>query len=167
MFRKKAPTITVNVKQEPYDYSVKRKVFFSSDGQRTYVVMEKPTKTTVGWELDIQGKLRNSTKGFYVDAVRGQKTAMLIDVKNNEVIGSKWNIDQIKEFADMNIFKARYGKMLADLIAAIKPWLIVVIVISIIALAISGYSLYMLTKIPEQIATMLTPTPTPTPPMIR
>ena len=169
MFGKsKTPTVTVQVKQDPIDYTVKRKVQFSSDGKKTFVTMEKPTKQNpAGWELNIGGKIRQNEKGFYVEAIRGQKEALQLDIPQSKFIGHEWTTDEITNFANMNIFKARYGKLLGDLIAAIKPYLIVLAVVTIIAIAVSGYNAYVLSKIPQQVYEIIPKiTPAPTPPLV-
>jgi hypothetical protein len=166
MFKPKQPKITVHVKSSLQDYKVKREVQVSSDGQRYYVTMTPPTSAKGGWELNIKDRVRKDKKGFYCEAIEGQKEALKLDIPNNELRGKEWTTDDVKEFANLQIFKAHYSKLLGDLIAAVKPFLFVIIGLTIVAVIVSGVSIYMATKIPEQIITILQPPPTPTPPLI-
>lgn len=159
------PEILVRIKQDPLDETVKRRVQKSSDGLKTYVVMEKPTKEKpAGWNLDVTGCIRPSKQGLTVDCFRGQTRAIKYDVAGNkeELLKFTNNMskDEIQAFANEKIFKAHYGKMLADLLAAIKPILIILAIVTVIGIAVSGYNAYMISKIPA-IAVQVAPTPTP------
>lgn len=163
---KKNSQILVYIKQEPIDTIVKKTLKHSTDGTRTFVTMTPPKEgeksAEGGWELDVTGCIRNSIKGPYVEAVYGAPKAIKIDIANKEYTISKWSNDDAKKFFAMNIFKAHFGKVLGDLLAAIKPYLLVAIVIGVVAIAISGYNAYTISKIPH-IAVMVTPSPTPPP----
>jgi hypothetical protein len=134
--------ITVYIKQEPIDTTVKRHVDVSSDGTKALVVIEKPTAKKAGWSVDVTGCIRTSTKGMYVEVIRGQTKAIKIDVTNPDYTYSKMTNDEMQQFIDLKIFKAHYGKLMGDLIAALKPWLIIVIVVAVIGCALAGYDAY-------------------------
>jgi len=142
------PEIWVYVKQEPIDAVYRRRVIPSSDGLKAFVEIEPETENRAGWKLDVTGCLRMSFKGLYCEAIRGAKTAIKFDLKNQSFNPNMLTADEAQRLIQMKIFKAHYGSMLKDLLAAIKPYLIILAVVVVIAVAISGYNAYILSKIP-------------------
>jgi hypothetical protein len=162
MFRQKKnvnPKILVYIKQEPIDTVVERRVEPSSDGLKSWVVIEPQTEEKAGWKIDVTGCIRPSKRGLYVEAIRGQTRAIKIDVANNLFKDEPLTIDQYQEFINQKVFKAHYGKLLGDLLSAIKPYLIIVAILVLIAVALTGYNTYSISKIPAYVVTV-TPTPT-------
>jgi len=154
------PKIIVFIKQEPIDIAVKCPIELSSDGTKAWVTIEEETEKKAGWKLDVTGCIRPSKAGLYVEAIRGATKAIKIDVENKEYTFSKLTNDQMQDFVNQKIFKAHYGKLLGDLIAAIKPYLIVLAVVVIISIAVGGYNAWTLSKIPS-IGIPIQPTSTP------
>lgn len=151
MLRRNKPTnknILVYIKQDPVDEVVKRPIIQSSDGTSTYVVIEPETEKKAGWKVDITGCVRVSKNGLYVEAIRGATKAIKIDVENKSYTLSKLTNDEQQAFINLKIFKAHYGKLLGDLLSALKPYLIVLAVLVVIAIAVSGYNTYTISKLP-------------------
>jgi hypothetical protein len=164
----KNPTVRVYIKQDPKDTIVKRKLQYSSDGQKAFVIIDPPMKSRAGWTLDVTGCVRNSVRGFYVEAIRGQQRALRLNIPENRFEDHAWTTDEIKQFAEMNVFKARYGKLLGDLINAIKPYLLILAVLVAISLAIGGYNAYTASQLPQKVYDLIPKvTPFPTPPLIQ
>jgi len=147
--RKNESEILVFIKQDPIDIVVKRPIELSSDGTKAWVTIERETEKKAGWKLDVTGCVRPSRAGLYVEAMRGATKAIKIDVENREYTLSKMTNDQMQEWINQKIFRAHYGKLLGDLIAAIKPYLIVLAVVVIISIAVGGYNAWALSKIPS------------------
>jgi len=143
--------IRVFIKQEPRDIVVKRIVEKSSDGLKNLIIIEKETETKAGWRVDVTGCVRSDENGLYVEVIRGAQKAIKIDIENKEYHFSKLTSDEMHQLINLKIFKAHYGKLLGDLLAAIKPYLFVAIIVGIIALAVSGYNAYAINQIPQQI----------------
>lgn len=142
------PEILVYIKQDPIDQVVKRRVEVSSDGLKAWVTVERETERKAGWKLDVTGCIRPSSNGLYVEAIRGATKAIKIDVENKEYTLSKMTNDEMQEWINQKIFKAHYGKLLGDLLSALKPYLIVLVLVVVIAIAISGYNAWQISKIP-------------------
>ena len=153
--------ITVHIIQEPIDKDVKRVIDVSSDGTKAAVVIEKQTKDKVGWTIDVTGCVRMSKKGMYCEVIRGQNHALkyVLDEKSAGFKTYPMTNDEMQQFIDLKIFKAHYGKLLGDLISALKPWLIIVIVAAVIGCIISGYNSYAISKLPTSLAPIVTATP--------
>ncbi len=160
------PQILVRIRQDPVDTVVKRRIKKSSDGLKTYVEMEKQTKDKAGWTLDVTGCIRPTQKGLAVDCFYGANHAIRYDVRGNKdevlKVSNDMSKDEIQHFANMQIFKAHYSKVLSDLISALKPYLIVLTITVVISIAIGGYNAYAISKIPS-IGVPLPPSPTPPP----
>jgi len=142
------PEIWVYVKQEPIDAVYRRRVIPSSDGLKAYVEVEPETENRAGWKLDVTGCLRMSHKGLYCEAIRGATRAIFYDLKNKNFTPNALTADEAQRVINMKIFKAHYGNMLKDLLAAIKPYLIILAIVVVLAVALSGYNAYQLSKIP-------------------
>lgn len=153
------PEILVYIKQEPLDKVVKRHIETSSDGLKNWVTIEPETEKKAGWKVDVTGCIRPSENGLYCEVIRGSLKAIKIDTTNNTFTLSKLTNDEAQEVIKMKIFKAHYGSILKDLLAAIKPILIILAVAVAISCAISGYDAYMISKIPAIAMPMATPTP--------
>lgn len=154
------PQIRVEVKDNPIDYTVMRTVEKSSDGKAAYVIIEPETETKAGWKVDITDRVRNSALGPYAVAIRGSNRAVDIKVENPLFKVEPMTNDEYNNFIKMKIFKAHYGQLLGDLLKALKPYMIVLVVVVILAVALSGYNAYTISKLPEQIH-LVVPTPTP------
>lgn len=167
MFKNKNPKkvfINVHVKDNPRDYVKKCLVERSSDGKNAYAIIEPATENKAGWKVDITDRVRMCETGSYVEAIRGSNRAVEIRVENQLYKNEPMSNDEYQQLINLKIFKAHYGKLLGDLIAAIKPWLLIVIVVGVIAIAVSGYNAYTLSKMPEQIHALI-PVVTPVPTM--
>lgn len=161
--KNKPVQISIHVKEEPIDQIYIRTLQISSDGTKYTVEMEKPiVNGKVGWTLDVTGCIRNSTTGYYAECFRGAPKAIYIDTSNKEYTFSKLTNDQMAEVIRLKIFKVHYGDIIKDILAAIKPWLMVMIIVGVIALAIGGYNAYVISKLPENIHLVM-PTATPYP----
>lgn len=160
----KNPKIRVEVKDNPRDYVKYLPIEKSSDGKTAYAIIEPFTENKAGWKIDITDRVRINESGEpYVVAVRGSNRAVLIQVENSLFKNEPMTSDEYQQVINLKIFKAHYGKLLGDLLTAIKPWLLVAIIVGVIAIAVSGYNAYTLSKIPEQIYNVIphaTPYPT-------
>lgn len=154
------PEILVFIKQEPVDILVKRRIEVSSDGTKNYIIIEKETDKKAGWKIDVTGCIRPSRQGLYCEVVRGSQKAIKIDMENKNYNLSKMTNDEMQEFVNQKIFKAHYGKLIGDIVSALKPYLLVLAIAVIIGCALSGYNTYTLSKIPA-IAVQIQPTATP------
>jgi len=142
------PEILIYVKQEPIDAVYRRRVIPSSDGLKALVVIEPETDDKNGWKVDVTGCLRMSDKGLYCEAIRGATKAIKFDLTNASFKPNMLTMDEAKKLIDLKIFKAHYGSLLKDLLSALKPYLIVLAIAVVAAVAISGYNAYILSKIP-------------------
>lgn len=142
------PMISVFVKQEPIDAVYKRPVIVSSDGLKAYVEIESESEGRSGWKLDVTGCVRSSQNGLYVEAIRGATKAIFFDLENKNFTPHHLTADEAQKIINMKIFKAHYGNILKDLLSALKPYLILLAVVVIIAVGISAYNAYELSKIP-------------------
>jgi hypothetical protein len=158
--KNKNPKILVYVKQEPVDAIYKRYIEHSSDGTKNFVTIEPETEKKAGWKIDVTGCIRNSTNGLYCEAIRGAQKAIKIDLEHKEYNFSHLTNDQMQEWINLKIFKAHYGQLLKDLLGALKPYLLILAVAVIIGIALSGYNVYTISKLPENIH-LVYPTPTP------
>lgn len=148
LIRDKRKNILVFVKQEPFDVTLKRKIDLSSDGTKAWVVVEPETEKKAGWKFDATGCIRLNGQGKpYVEAIRGATKAIKIDLENKEYTLSKLTNDEAQAFINMKIFKSHYGKLLGDLVAALKPWLLVTIIVVIVAVALSAYNAYQIGEV--------------------
>lgn len=142
------PEIWVYIKQEPIDAVFRRRVIPSSDGLKSIVEMEPETETRAGWKIDVTGCLRMSHKGLYCEVIRGAQKAIKFDLENKSFRPNALTSDEAQRLINMKIFKVHYGSMLKDLLNAIKPYLIILAVVVVISVALSGYAVYQISKIP-------------------
>jgi len=149
--------IRIFIKQEPYDIVIKRTVEKSSDGLKNLVIIEKQTDNKAGWTVDVTGCVRSDENGRYVEVIRGALKAIKIDTENKEYNFSKLTSDEMHQIINLKIFKAHYGKLLGDLLSAIKPYLFVAIILTVIAVVITGYNAYQINQVPQQIYNVVIP----------
>jgi hypothetical protein len=162
MFGKKSKNqkLLIHVKDNPTDYTVTRPIEKSSDGKSAYVIIEPETENKSGWKVDITDRVRLLNGVPYVEVVRGSTRAVEIKIENSMIKNEPMTSDEYQQLINLKIFKAHYGKLLGDLLSALKPYLIVLVVVVIIAVALSGYNAYAISKLPENIH-LVYPTPTP------
>lgn len=147
--KKKKPQILFRIIEEPYDTAKKLPIVKSSDGLKNEVIIEPEANGKAGWKCDVTGCLRpNSLGELTATAFRGSPKAIKFDTVNKEATFSKLTSDDQKRFIEMKIFKEHYGNILKDLLAAIKPYLIILAIVVCVAVAISAYDAYALSKIP-------------------
>jgi len=149
--------IRVFIKQEPYDIVIKRIVEKSSDGLKNLVTIEKETDNKSGWTVDVTGCVRSDLNGRYVEVIRGAQKAIKINTENLEYNFSKLTSDEMHQLINLKIFKAHYGKLLGDLLSAIKPYLLIAVVVGIIAIVVSGYNAYQINQLPQNLPVMVVP----------
>lgn len=140
--------IWVYIKQEPLDIVLKRPVKTTSDGLKALVEIEAETELKAGWTVDVTGCIRTNTRGLYVEVIRGATKAIKFDLQNQNFSPNMLTQDEAQRIINMKIFKAHYGSMLKDLLSALKPYLIILAIVCVAAVAISGYNAYILSKIP-------------------
>lgn len=145
--KKNLNQIWVIVKGDPIDKTVKRYVETSSDGLKSYVVLEKPTQLKVGWKVDVTGCVRMSTSGQYVEVVRGSNRGIKYDLSNSTYNLSKLTNDEQKQFINLQIFKSHYARIIGDLLNALKPWLIGCLIVGAVAAGLAGYSVYQVSEL--------------------
>lgn len=150
--RKKDKEVLVYIKQEPRDIVVKRPVEVSSDGTKAYITILTDTENRAGWKFDATGCLRVNAKGrLYCEVIRGAQKAIKFDLENKEYNLSKLTNDEMQQFINMKIFKSHYGKLLADLLNALKPYLIVVAGLVAVTIALSAFNAYQSNEIMKAI----------------
>lgn len=121
------------------------------------VTMEKPNEKLerAGWEFDATGCIRRLKKNYYCEVLRGASHALKIDTSKNEMDFTPFTKDQIESFYKLKIFKSHYAKLLGDLVAALKPYLIVTIIVIIAAIALGAYNAYATNEMSKSIAEIL------------
>lgn len=143
MFGNKKQTVSIYVKSEPFDYLVKYKPIIKEGDGRSFVIVRKESKNAVAWKLEITNALRVNQFGKnYVEAFEDSPTAILFEKTNPLVSRSPLTEMEKQTINKMNIFKAHYGKLLGDLLSAIKPFLFGMILIGIFAIVAAGVSAY-------------------------
>jgi hypothetical protein len=147
--KKKGAQILLRIIEEPYDTSKRLSIIKSSDGLKNEVIVEPTTENKAGWRVDVTGCIRPNSNGeLTATAFRGSPKAIKFDTTNSQATLSRLTSDEQQAFINLKIFKAHYGNILKDLLAAIKPYLIVLAIVVCVAVAISGYNAYILSKIP-------------------
>ena len=145
--KKKLNQIWVIVKGDPIDRTVKRNVETSSDGLKSYVVLEKPTPDKVGWKVDVTGCVRMSTSGQYAEVVRGSNRGIKYDLTNSTYNLSKLTNDEQKQFINLQIFKSHYARIIGDLLNALRPYLIGALIVGAIAAGLAGFNAYQINEL--------------------
>ena len=164
----KPKPIIVNIKG---DYPETRKVrpTFTSEG-RTILVMEKTTETTVGWSIDVTDAISHDIKGKkLIDVIRGDRLPLKygsIESKDPTVRKSMFphmSIDDLKKFADVEVFKKAVSG-LREQLGKLTPLMWIVLILSIIAVLVGCINIYMLNGVANAVAKI--PLPTPGPPSV-
>lgn len=154
MSLKRPPKITVNVKGDIPEI-VKVTPNFTSDG-RTLLVMARPTEKTRGWTIDATNALSRDIKGkIVIDVIRGDLYPLKYsqDDEKKEIrktIFPFMSLDDVKLFAQLDVFKAQFGKLM-DALKNVSPLLWVILIMAIISLLVSIVSIVMLNGVGQAV----------------
>lgn len=141
MFGHKTQTINVHVKSDLKDYVVTNKPLIL-DGTRFFVRMRESTEKTAEWKVEATGCIRTNRFGPYIEVFEGEPKAIKFDMATRNVTFPTLTENEKQEILNLKIFKAHYGKLLGDLLQAIKPYIFVMIGIGIGAIVCAGLSAY-------------------------
>ena len=113
----------------------------TSDGE-TIFIMRQATDKSAGWHFSApEGSIRHDQQNKpYVEVYPGGEKAIVIT--GEQVVAPRFGKDQSKEFITVLGLLTRFKKM-AQEFSSIKMLLIIAVVVGIIAIAVSGYSVYM------------------------
>jgi len=161
----KPDAVTVNIKG---DYPETRKVAptFTSEG-KTILVMEKATESRVGWSIDITGSISHDVKGkAIIDVIRGDRYPIAYktvdhDSKIRTYIFPFLSLDEVKSFADLEVFKKAVSGVREQL-SKLTPIMWVTLVLVMIACLMAGINIYMANGLANAVGKIPIPTPTPT-----
>jgi len=163
----KPKPVTVNIKG---DYNETRKVTptFTSEG-KTLLVMEHATENKVGWSIDVTGALDHDLKGHAViDVIRGDRypisyKTMDHDKSIRKAIFPFLSIDDVKQFADLEVFKKAVSGVREEL-KKLGPLLWIIMFVAAIGCIVGVVNIYMVSGLAHAVGRIPIPTPTPTPP---
>lgn len=163
----KPKPVTVNIKG---DYPEIRKVkpTFTSEG-KTLLVMEHATENKVGWSIDITNAISHDIKGkAIIDVIRGDRYPIAYKTVDSDHSIRKeifpfLSLDQIKQFADLEVFKKAVSGVREEL-KKLGPLIWITLFLVAISCLLAGINIYMANGLAGAIHRIPIPTPTPTPP---